>query len=342
MPRLLRTAAILIFAGCTTAGSRHVNETAVDEIMRAYAGDQPGASVLVFQDGQVVFRRAYGLADVNRGIAATTATNYRLASVTKQFTAAAILRLAEQGKLSLGDPVRRFLPSLPSETDAVTIRHLLTHSSGIVDYEDVMPQGAGAQLLDRDVLTILESQRSTYFPPGSSYQYSNSGYALLALIVEKASGTSFADFLREEIFLPLGMNDTVAHQEGVSTVARRAFGHPADQSSTSAVLGDGGVYSSVDDLARWLAALDRGIFADAAIPRVTTSDPKVQYGYGWRISEHDGRRVVMHTGETIGFRNALVRFPGDRLAVVVLTNRDEGKPLDLALRISALWLRSAG
>lgn len=304
-----------------------VLSAAIDNLMRDYARpDGPGASVLVFHNGEVVFRRGYG--------GATTATNYRLASVTKQFTAAAILRLEEQDKLSLDDRARKHLPSLPAELDAVTIRNLLTHSSGITDYEDVIPEGATKQLHDRDVLKLLESQRSTYFAPGSSYRYSNSGYALLALIVEKVSGETFAAFLRDEIFVPLGMTNTVAHVEGVSTVAHRAYGHPKDQSLTSAVLGDGGVYSSVDDLAKWLAALDRGAFAQALIPRVATDDENVKYGYGWRISEHNGRQTAMHTGETIGFRNALVRFPKERLAVVVLTNRDDGTPLTLALQIA--------
>ena len=306
--------------------TQRVNEAAIDALMRDYAGqDGRGASVLVMRNGEAVFRRGYG--------GATTDTNYRLASVTKQFTAAAILRLDEQGKLSLDDRIRKYLPSLPAELDAVTVRHLLTHSSGIIDYEDVIPEETTAQLLDRDVLHLLESQRSTYFAPGASYRYSNSGYALLALIVERVSKKSFADFLRDEIFRPLGMTATVAHQEGVSTVARRAYGHPADQSRTSAVLGDGGVYSSVDDLANWLAALDRGEFAQASIPRVATENPKVKYGYGWRISEHNGRQTVMHTGETIGFRNAVMRMPKERLAIVILTNRNEGEPVALARAI---------
>jgi len=167
-------------------------------------------------------------------------------------------------------------------------------------------------------------------------------FALLALLVEKISGQTFGDFLSGEIFRPLGMHATVAHREGVSIVERRAYGYSrdgaawrrTDQSRTSAVLGDGGVYSSTADLERWLAALDQGSFREAAIPRVATDDPKIRYGYGWRISEHRGRRTVMHTGETIGFRNALVRFPDQRLSIVVLTNRNEGTPLALALQIA--------
>ena len=331
----------MFLAGCAT-----VNEHAIDSIMSDYAGgDRPGASVLVFRDGQAVFRKGYGMADLEAARPAAPDTNYRLASVTKQFTAAAILRLVESGRLSLDDRVRAHFPSLPVEADAVTVSHLLTHTSGLIDYEDVMAEDS-EQVHDRDVLRLLEHQRSTYFAAGNGYRYSNSGYALLALLVEKISGMTFAEFLDREIFERLGMPDTVAHQEGISVVARRAWGYSrdgagwrrTDQSSTSAVLGDGGVYSSVTDLERWLAALDRGSFSEAAVPRVATDDPKIRYGYGWRISEHRGRRTVMHTGETIGFRNALVRFPDRRLSIVILTNRNEGRPLDLVFRIADVLL----
>ena len=157
--------------------------------------------------------------------------------------------------------------------------------------------------------------------PGSNWRYSNSGYALLALIVEKASGKGFPAFLRDEIFVPLRMETTVAHEEGISIVVNRAYGysregsswHRTDQSNTSAVLGDGGIYTSADELVNWIRALDRGQFAEASVPRVDTATAGVRYGFGWRISEHQGRRVVAHTGETRGFRNALIRFPDEKL-----------------------------
>ena len=320
----------------------------IDELMSDYDGcSVPGASVLVLHGDEVVFRKSYGSAGPigPNAQAGSTSTHYRLASVSKQFTAAAIMTLAEQGKLSYDDSVRSILTALPSWADAITIRHLLTHTSGVIDYEDVMPSGMTGQLSDADVLALLAKQTSTLFPAGSGYRYSNSGYALLALIVEKVSGMTFAQFLRKEIFLPLGMKSTVAHVEGVSTVADRAFGHSleagewkvTDQSTTSAVLGDGGIYSSVDELGRWLYALDTaqsgGRFRAAWEPMVTTDIEGMSYGFGWRISHHQGRRMISHTGETIGFRNAIVRFPDERLSVVVLTNRNEGQPLDLALAI---------
>ncbi|TWI06253.1 CubicO group peptidase (beta-lactamase class C family) [Luteimonas cucumeris] len=323
-------------------------DESVDALMRDYQGEVPGASVLVIHDGKPVVSRSYGYADLEARVAATPQTNYRLASVSKQFTAAAVLLLAEDGRLGLDDPVRKWLPTLPASADAVTLKHLLTHTSGLVDYEDVMAPDATVQVHDADVLHLLESQDRTYFSPGSEYRYSNSAYALLALIVEKASGQRYATFLRERIFAPLGMDDTVAYEQGVSTVANRAYGYSladgewqrTDQSSTSAVLGDGGIYSSIADLAKWDAALyDDRLLSDASrklafTPWTKTDDPTVEYGYGWRITGE----TVWHSGETIGFRNVIVRYPQRGLTVVVLTNRDDPEPYRKALQIAALFL----
>jgi CubicO group peptidase (beta-lactamase class C family) len=316
----------------------------VDALMQDYTGDVPGASVLVLRDGEPVVRAGYGLADMEARTPATATTNYRLASVTKQFTAASVLLLAEDGRLKLDDRVRKWLPSLPKAAEPITIRHLLTHTSGLIDYEDVIPETFKPQLHDADVLRLLESQDRTYFKPGSNYRYSNSGYALLALIVERASGRTFATFLRERIFQPLGMSNTVAYEEGISTVSNRAYGHTqeqsrwnrTDQSQTSAVLGDGGIYSSIDDLAKWDAALYDGRLLPqsslqaAFTPATHTDDPEVQYGFGWRITGE----TLWHSGETVGFRNVIVRYPKRHLTVVVLTNRNEPEPYRLALKIA--------
>jgi len=318
----------------------------IDGLMKRYAGDVPGASLLVARDGKRNIWRSYGLSNLEDRITATPGTNYRLASVTKQFTAAAILLLAEDGKLSLDDRLKKWLPSLPHAADPVTIEHLLTHTSGIVDYEDVIPSGTTAQLDDADVLHLLESQDSTYFNPGSGYRYSNSGYALLALIVERASGKSFATFLRERIFIPLGMSQTVAYEEGISTVPTRAYGYTLrngkwtrkDQSVTSAVLGDGGIYSSIADLVKWDAAwYDSRLLGDesrvlAVQPHTDTDKPEVKYGFGWRITGES----LWHSGETSGFRNVIVRYPKRRVTVVILTNRDDPAPYETALAIAGL------
>ena len=321
----------------------------IDALMRDYQGNVPGASVLVVRDGRPVIRRAYGMANLEEQIKATPQTNYRLASVSKQFTAASVLLLAEDGRLKLDDPIKRYFPTLPAAANAITIRHLLTHTSGLIDYEDVMDPADTRQVHDADVLTLLQSQDRTYFAPGTDYRYSNSGYALLSLIVERASGQRYAQFLHDRIFQKLGMRDTVAYEAGISEVAHRAYGYSlengawkrTDQSTTSAVLGDGGIYSSIDDLIKWDAALydERLLSAQslrqAFTPATPTDDPQVEYGFGWRITGE----TLWHSGETIGFRNVIVRWPKRHLTVVVLTNRDDPEPYETAKKIGAIAMR---
>jgi CubicO group peptidase (beta-lactamase class C family) len=324
----------------------------IDALMRAYQGAVPGACVAVLHHGTSLFRCAYGLADIENQAAATPATNYRLASITKQFTAAAILLLAEGGRVSIDDRARKWLPGIPHAGDGITIRHLLAHTSGLIDYEDLLGGGTSRQLHDADVLTLLEAEDRTYFPPGTKFRYSNGGYVLLALIVERASGSDFAAFLRERIFLPLGMRSSVAFEAGVSAVPNRAYGYSAangcwmrtDQSPTSATLGDGGIYSSIDDLAKWDAALyDSRLLRTESLrlafaPAAPTSDPAVHYGFGWRV----GGGRAWHSGESTGFRNVIVRQPVCGLTVIVLTNRDHPEPYPTALAIAAVLMPALG
>jgi CubicO group peptidase (beta-lactamase class C family) len=323
----------------------------IDGLMSAYHGEVPGASVLVILAGALVFRRAYGLADLESRVAATPATNYRLASMTKQFTAAAVLLLAEDGSLSLDDPIRKWLPTLPAALEACTIRHLLTHVSGLIDYEELIPAAQARQLRDDDVLQLLASQDRAYFTAGARFRYSDSGYALLALIVGRAAHADFASFLRRRIFLPLGMHGTVAYEPGASMITERAVGYTklsagwtrTDQSLTSAVLGDGGIYSSIDDLARWDAALyDARLLRTESLrqafaPAIASEDPNVRYGFGWRITGE----TVWHSGETVGFRSVIVRYPQRGFTVVILTNRNAPEPYSTALSIARLYFADA-
>jgi CubicO group peptidase (beta-lactamase class C family) len=330
-------------------------QAAIDTLMHRYDGQVPGASLLVLQDGEALVRRGYGLSDLEHGTEAGPATNYRLASVSKQFTAAAILLLAQDGKLRIDDPLRRWLPSLPPAADAITLRQVLSHTSGLVDYEDLMAPDYEGQIRDAGVLQLLAGEDRLYFPPGSAYRYSNSGYALLSLVVEQASGMDYPDFLRQRIFEPLGMHDTLAYVAGGPDVPHRAFGYSeadgdageghwqrTDQSTTSAVLGDGGIYSSIDDLVRWDAALyDDRLLDDASralafSPQATvTGEPyEASYGFGWRITGD----TLWHSGETIGFRNVIVRWPARRLTVVLLSNRNDPEPYRTALAIGALYI----
>jgi CubicO group peptidase (beta-lactamase class C family) len=339
----LLLAVVLLFGGCAGPDERMAK---IDTMMSAYEGAVPGASVLVVEDGVPVVLRSYGFSDFEQEVAATPAANYRLASITKQFTAAAVLLLVEDDEIGLDDHVGKWLPSLP-QGGGITIRHLLTHTSGLIDYEEIMPAHLETQLRDADVLNLQQNETGLYFEPGDGWRYSNGGYALLALVVEHVSGQSFPAFLRQRIFLPLDMQNTLAYVQEGPPVPKRAFGYSlvdgewtrTDQSPTSAVLGDGGIYSSIDDLAKWDAALyDERLLSDtsrrlAFTPWSDTDDPAIEYGFGWRITGE----TLWHSGETMGFRNVIVRWPERRLTVVVLTNRNGREPYGLALDIAAVW-----
>jgi CubicO group peptidase (beta-lactamase class C family) len=332
---------VALAAACATAGSREIG-TRVSALLAAYEGpDRPGACLLVREHGDVVFERCVGMADLETGRPATPETNFRLASLTKQLTATAVLRLVQQGRLSLTTTLREVFPDFPPWADDVTVDRLLTHTAGLLDYEDLMPPG-DAQILDAGVLDLLRVQDSTYFPPGSGFRYSNSAYAVLAQIVEARAGRPFADVLVSEVFGPVGMEGTVAFEAGRSEVAQRAFGYSAgddgtwtrtDQSPTSAVLGDGGVYSSLRDLNRWLtivegrdSLLDPTLAAAVFLEARTNDGHGVGYGYGWFLDSAGGRARIRHEGSTIGFRNAVQRFPAEDLTVLLLSNRNDIVP----------------
>jgi CubicO group peptidase (beta-lactamase class C family) len=234
---------------------------------------------------------------------------------------------------------------------SVTVRHLLTHTSGLWAYEDFVPDSQTRQVHDAEVPALISRANALYFPAGSQHRYSNTGYALLALIVERQSGKPFARFLRERIFEPLDMTSTVAYEAGISTVPHRAFGHSptsdgfmrTDQSNTSAVLGDGGVYSSVHDLLLWDAAMDRHALVDEPTQRAMwtpawlNDGSSSRYGFGWFVDNVPGGIAVSHHGETMGFTNFILKYPSRSLTVIVLTNRTGGAPWDLALRVAALY-----
>jgi CubicO group peptidase (beta-lactamase class C family) len=336
---------LALIAGVMTVIAAACPDAPVDSLLASYDGVHPGASVAVIKDGAIVFERTYGMANVETGERVTPETNYRLASVTKQFTATAVLILADRGQLSVDDPVARYLPELAHAAPTVTLRHLLTHTSGLPEYETLLPKGDTRQVADRDVLALL-AQQTLQLSPGTRYRYNNTGYALLAMVVERVSKLPYAEFLRRNIFQPLGMTTTAAC-EADTAIPHRAYGYSgtadqfwrADQSRTSNVLGDGGIYSSTHDLARWIGALDHSTLlapdrlAEATSALVATNDPNISYGFGWRISQQRGEKLVFHTGLTSGFKNALLWVPSRKLAVVVLTNRRQGQPLEVAKRV---------
>jgi len=341
-----------------------------EQINEIFAGlksvNSPGAAVLVLKRGQVIFERGYGISDLHSLRKIDAHTNFRLASCTKQFTAMAIMLLVHDGKLHYEDRLTDVFPDFPEYGKSITIRNLLNHTSGLLDYEDLMekpsagiPEEQIPQIKDAGVLDILKQQTTTKFPAGTKWDYSNSGYAVLAMVVGKVSGQPFGDFLHHRIFAPLKMNATIAYEKGKNTVPKRAYGHTdgngawreMDQSSTSAVLGDGGVYSSLDDLAKWDQALaNHALLREAemkpAITPVGVPDFSVQepdgtpaaYGFGWFLNSYKYHPRMWHYGETVGFRTTIQRFVNDELTIIVLCNRDDLVPAGLALRVADLFL----
>jgi len=334
-------------------GQTTAKAAAIDAILAPYnSASVPGASVVVISSGQVVYERAFGSADLEAHTAATVRTDYRLASLTKAFTAMSIMLLVKDGKLHYDDRASDVLPGFPAYGRDIRIRHLLTHTSGIVDYEDFVPDSQTTQLNDDDVLKLVNRTDTLNFPPGSAYHYSNSAYVLLGLIVAHVSGMSFPKFLHDRIFAPLHMDSTVAYVKGSSTVPNRAYGYTGDsaghfsrtdQSSTSATLGDGGIYTSVTDMVKWSEALDHATLVDSAAmrqawsPTMLTTGKESGYGYGWFVATVNGERQLRHHGESTGFTNAILKYPQRKLTVIVLTNRTGGNPWDTADRIAALF-----
>jgi CubicO group peptidase (beta-lactamase class C family) len=331
----------------------------------------PGAAVLVIRNGRPVFRQGYGVTDLRTLHPIDPQTNFRLASFTKQFTAACIMLLARDGKLHYDDHLTDFFPEFPAYGKPITVRNLLNHTSGLPDYEDILekqypntPDNQIPQIKDAGVLKLLEQQTTPKFPAGTKWDYSNSGYATLAMIVEKVSGKPFGQFLHDRIFVPLKMTNTLAYEKGKNEVPHRAYGHTkekdswkqTDQSSTSAVLGDGGIYSSLDDLAKWDRALrDHTLLSEAEMQpaltpaQLTTGPAKnnegkdVSYGFGWFLdpyldSNKKAHKRMWHDGETVGFRTTIQRFPDDNLTIIVLANRSDLNPEQLALKVADLYL----
>jgi CubicO group peptidase (beta-lactamase class C family) len=303
-------------------------------LMDAGQQHQTADALLVIRNGAVLYKKAVGYADLERGVPANAQTNFRMASVTKQFTAAAILLLEKQGRLSLQQPLSDFFPELSGLGENVTLCQLLDHTSGLVDYEDRMPAYLSVQLLDADVLDLVKGVKDTYFPPGTAFRYSNTGYCLLALLVERASGQSFADFMKTQVFMPLGMEHSRMY-EAEEEIPNRAFGYAlnekdsllfSDQSLTSATKGDGGIYTSLDDYEKWFRFRQEklAIEVEAAFPACEFALPDLPdsfYGLGWFIVRRPGQPLALfHSGSTCGFSNMVMEIPEQNTLVVFFSN----------------------
>lgn len=294
---------------------------------------EPGLALYVETNGKTIYNKGFGIAESETKMKIRPNTNFRLASVSKQFTAMCILLLEEDKKLSFEDPISSYLPELPPGIgNNVLVRHLITHTSGIIDYEEVMDNTITTPLLDLDVLNILRTHEKTYSRPGTEFRYSNSAYALMALIVERVSGQTFPQFMKERIFKPLKMKRSLVYDAAVD-IPNRSLGfardknmklYENDQSTTSAIKGDGGVYTSLDDYKKWTHALWKGTLVDmpSILKRLNFSIKEVTgsfYGPGWFYFDK-GSPALFHSGSTCGFSTYSVNIPEQKTSIVYFSN----------------------
>tara|TARA_R110001632_G_scaffold35075_1_gene88708 strand:+ start:764 stop:2254 length:1491 start_codon:yes stop_codon:yes gene_type:complete len=337
---------LLLISGCKPSGKpvekKVVQQEVINFLFQDYMGEKPSASFMVIKDGEIKDCQSFGYADLENKIPATCETNYRLASVTKQFTAMGILVLIQQGKLNYNTKLNEVLPEFPDYGKDITVQHLMTHRSGLQDYSELYPNDAEEQLVDNDVLNLLIAQNSLLFPANSKYEYSNSGYAVLAMIIERVSGQTFKEFMDKEIFDKIGMTNSTVYQKDLP-IKNRAYGYTfndihyenVDQNTWSAILGDGGIYSSVSDYRHWDSSLYNETLVSTALLNDAFSNwdenGKTEgkgYGFGWRIFIKNDRKYLTHAGSSTGFRNFSVRIPSEKITVVIYTNTEDYDGLD--------------
>lgn len=314
---------------------------AIDRLMTTLheLGEFNGA-VLVATRGTVIYRQSFGKADVHENTDLTPETPFDIASVTKQFTAMAVMMLAEQDKIQFDDPVSKFIPEFSRSSPAreMTIRHLLTHTSGIPDFDDLSLDDSG--LSETALIKGVLERQAMLQKPGQRFRYSNPGYKLLAIIVMRVSGQPLDEFLERRIFRPLGMGDTYvfnarSKRRPNTAAGYNQFGDKDDVNPSTNPGGDGGVFSTVDDLFKW----DQALYTDRLVRQSTLSQAftpaKVDtggtsYGFGWNIAKKQGVTLVWHTGKTAGFRAFIGRRLGDRATVILLTNQGDSKRMEIS------------
>jgi CubicO group peptidase (beta-lactamase class C family) len=329
----------------------------------------PGAGVLVIQDGRIVLEKGYGLANLESGSPIEPNTAFLLASVSKQFTAMAIMILAERGRLSYDDPLSRFFPGFPPYADKITVRHLLNHTSGLQDYEQLFVKTGkisadwprsikgppdNCEPSAADALRLLEEQTELRFQPGAKWEYSNSGYMVLGQIVEKASGQRYRDFLRDTIFHPLGMTETAVYDETKPKIPNRAASYRQasskfaniDYTPLNGIYGEDNVVSTLNDMYKWDQALytdtlvRQSTLAQAFRPGRLNDNSATDYGFGWSIGDRLGLHYVEHGGGWLGFRTFVLRYPQHRFSVIVLSNLAQFDPGAMANKVARVYLRN--
>lgn len=315
----------------------------------------PGCALAVIHDGQVVYQRGYGIANLDHELPITPDSVFYLASVSKQFVAACIALLQQEGKLSLDDDVRKFVPELPDYGKTITLRHLVHHTSGLRDYLSLM-QLAGLRWEDvhsnEELLALVCRQKELNFPPGDEYLYSNTGYFLMAEIVNRVSGKTLRQYADAKIFGPLGMQDTHFHDDHLEIVKHRATGYTKTGDGSYRIhfpanwdkVGSGGLYSTVADLARWDQNFydpqvgGRQLLETISTPGKLNNDTVLDYAFGLVHGAYNGLKTVSHGGLFQGFRTVLLRFPDARFSVILLANLAEVDPTALARQVADVYL----
>jgi CubicO group peptidase (beta-lactamase class C family) len=350
---LLLCTATLPMAACDRESPADTQSQRVDRLFASFTvGVQPGAGVLVIRDGRIVHQAGYGYADLERRVPIDGNTSFRLASVSKQFTAMAIMVLAEAHALRYDDEISKYLPQL-APYKGVTIRHLLTHTGGLPEYYDTIDT-SGSIPENSDALRLLGQMGASVFAPGERFEYSNPGYDMLAPIVEAASGLEFADFMRQRVFVPAGMRSSLIHDHRPPDIKNRAFGYKPDGDTyklndfdpLNGIVGSGGMYTTLEDFFRW----DQVLYGDALVSQATLTEAftpatlnngdALDYGFGWRIDAFKDRRRLRHGGSWVGFRTHIARYPDDHFTIVILSNRSDFQPDTYIDPVSDIYLGS--
>lgn len=335
-------------------------DATTDKVDRLFAAwdttATPGAQLIVIKDGRVVHQRGYGMADLEQGVVMTPETIIMMNSTSKQITAAAVALLARDGTISLDDDIRKYLPELPVYPRTVTVRHMIHHMSGLRDYTELLPLLGFQDDADcptvEETLELLARQRKLNFTPGERYEYSNTGYFLLGRIVERASGMSFDEFVKERIFRPLGMTRSHIHSDHTQIVRNRTHAYAPTRDGYRIYMtnweqtGDGGVFTNVEDLFHWDQAFYNGRlgpgFTDGLLTEGILNDGRKNgYAFGLRIGEYRGLRTVSHSGSWVGYRSAVLRFPDQRFSVICLANVSTLGPMERCLEVADLYLADA-
>ena len=351
----MRSLSLALIVAVLTSAPQADRAARVDEIFKEFSRPgSPGCAVGAYQDDKIVLSRAYGMANLDHDVPLTPSSIFHVASVSKQFTAAAVLLLAQDGKLSLDDEVRKHVPELPDFGKRITIRHLLNHTSGIRDQWTLLGLGGWRYsrdlISDGDVLYLLAKQRDLNFAPGERHLYSNSGFTLLAVIASRASGKSFREFTTERIFAPLGMTNTHFRDNFNEIVKNQAYGYSRQRdtfvlSTTNFdTAGATSLLTTVEDLSKWFANFDSPTvggerFLAALLERgVLNSGQRIEYASGISHSTYRGVAVVSHGGADAGYRAVFVRYPQQRFGVSVLCNLAQTNPGELANRVADVYL----